>query len=113
MRPLVFFPSVAKEIGVDAAILFQVINQRIQDAVAFINDKTQHADFYKVQHNRVWVQFPYSEFGKRMPWICERTIKKIVQKLKKKEILLLERQTDSFGGNQANWYSVDHDALMF
>lgn len=112
VMPLAFFPSVAKKIGVDAAILYQIIVQQTGYAKDFIKDPTQKGDFYKVQDNRIWVQFPYSEFEKMMPWVCERTIVNIVQKLKKKGTLLLERQTDSFGGNQANWYSVDHDALM-
>jgi hypothetical protein len=111
MRPVLFFPSIAKKIGVDSAILFQLINQRIHDAMVFLKDKTQSADFYKVQDDKVWVQFSYSEFEKSMPWVCERTIKRIVKTLKQKRILLLERQTDYFGGNLANWYSVNHEEL--
>ena len=111
MRPLMFFPSIAKKIGVDSAILFQLINQRTHDAMDFLKDEAQHADFYKVQNNRVWVQFSYSEFERMMPWVCGSTIKRIVKKLKQMGALFSAAQIDSFGGHEANWYSVDWGAL--
>lgn len=107
MRPLGFYPSVAKQVGVDSAILFQIIIQRVDGAMLFLRDKTQSADFYKVQDGRVWVQFPYSEFEKMMPWVSASTIKRVIRNLKQKGMLLFERQMDSVRGNQANWYSVN------
>ncbi len=107
MMPLAFFPSVAKKVGVDAAVLLQIIVQQTGYAEAFISDPMQKGDFYKVQDSRIWVQFPYSEFEKKMPWVSGSTIKRIIKNLTQKGALLLERQTDSLGGNQANWYSVD------
>lgn len=106
MMPLAFFPSVAEKVGVDAAILFQLIAQRTGYAEDFIKDSLQKGDFYKIQENRIWVQFPYSEFEKMMPWASASTIKRIIKNLTQKGALLLERQTDSLGGNKANWYSV-------
>ena len=104
-RPLFFFASTAKALGVNSAILYQLIVERTHHAEDFIKDPRQKGDFYQVRENKIWVKFSYAEFEEKMPWLSETTLKRIVRELKNKEILF-SKQLFVSDYDGTNWYHV-------
>lgn len=86
-RPLLIYPELAKEIGVNEAILLQQLNYWLK----------------RTTHN--YVHKTMEEWNKEIPFVSEITIKRTVKKLKDMGLIKVKRAVHT------QLYSIDFNKL--
>lgn len=92
-----FHPLIAKEVGVNAAVLFQNILFWVYKNAA--NNKHKHGDFY-------WTYNSRQAFSKMFPYFTERQIAHALQKLESAGFIITG-QFNKAGFDKTLWYTVD------
>lgn len=95
--PLIIIPSLAKKIGLNEAILLQQIH--------FWIGKKKH---YKDGH--YWVYNTYDEWLNQFPFWSKSTIRRAINSLEKKE-LLITGNYNKLQIDNTKWYTINYDTL--
>lgn len=99
--PLQVLPSLAKEIGLNEAIILQQVHYWITDKEKR-RDKKSHID------GKYWVYNSYPEWRQQFPFWSDDTIYRAVKNLESRG-LLVSMQTNSY--DRRKWYTIDYTAL--
>lgn len=102
-QPLQVIPTLAAKLGINAAILLQQIHYWIKSA-------EESGDARKFKRGRWWTYNTYSDWQKQMPWLSESGIRKLVQKLKDKELVAVIKH-GSDARDHTLWYTINYDKL--
>lgn len=102
-HPLVILPSLAKEIGLNEAIILQQIHYWL-----VIAEKAK--DSSKFYEGRWWTFGTYVDWQEQFPWWSTDTVGRVVRKLEK-DGLLLSRKPDAKDWNQRKWYTIEYGKL--
>jgi len=102
-HPLVILPSLAKEIGLNEAIILQQIHYWL-----VIAEKAK--DSGKFYEGRWWTFGTYVDWQEQFPWWSIDTVGRVVRKLEK-DGLLLSRKPDAKDWNQRKWYTIEYGKL--
>lgn len=92
--PMMFYPSLAKEIGVNEAILFQELHYWLKESK-------------KVKNGKKWVCMTYDEIQERLSFFSVNTIKKIIKKLSDSNLILIDNFNES-KMEKTNWYTINY-----
>ncbi|WP_409300286.1 conserved phage C-terminal domain-containing protein [Peribacillus sp. SCS-155] len=95
--PLLILPSLAMKIGLNEAVLLQQVHYWL----------TQSPHFAK---GRRWVYNTYDEWNRQMPFWSYSTIKRIVNTLEKRGLLISDKFNYS-KMDQTKWYTIDYDKV--
>lgn len=95
--PLIILPSLAKEIGLNEAIMLQQIH--------FWIEKKKHK-----KNGRYWVYNTYDEWKEQFPFWSKATIRRTVTSLEKKNLII----TGNFNKlkiDNTKWYTINYEEL--
>ena len=96
-EPIFFLPTLAKELGINEAILLQKIH-------GWLQCKPHEAD------GRAWIYNTYKSWQEQLPFLSESTLKRTMKNLVDKGIVIINNfNTSKF--DKTNWYSIDYEAL--
>ena len=95
--PMMFYPSLAKEIGVNEAIFFQELHYWLMDSK-------------KVKNGKKWVCMTYDEIQERLNFFSLNTIKKIIKKLSASNLILIDNFNES-KMEKTTWYTINYKSL--
>lgn len=96
--PLLILPSLAKEIGLNEAIVLQQMH--------FWISKEKH-----FEDNRYWVYNTYDGWANQFPFWSRSTVIRTINSLEKRGIV----ETDNFNKmkiDQTKWYTINYKKLM-
>lgn len=93
--PLQVSPSLATAIGLDEALFLQQVHYWLKNS--------KHED-----QGRYWIFNTYEEWLEQLPFFSKRKLIRIVDDLRKQELLLV-RQASGF--DRKNWYSINYEAF--
>lgn len=99
--PLLVYPSLAKAIGLNEAIVLQQIHY-------WLKKNTEAKRNFRDGH--YWVYNSYSEWQNQFPWWSERTLKRIFMSLEKSGYLISGRY-NSYKLDRTKWYRIDYRKL--
>ena len=95
--PIFFLPTLAKEIGLNEAILLQKIH-------GWLQCKPHEAE------GRCWIYNTYKSWQEQLPFLSEKTIKRTIKNLADKGIVIINNfNTNKF--DKTNWYSINYNTL--
>lgn len=97
--PLQVLPSLAKEIGLNEAIVVQQIHYWTRIS------KNERDGF-------VWVYKTYDEWKKEFPFWSIRTIKRIFKELEDDELLFSSKILNKAGYDRTKWYRINYEKLV-
>jgi len=101
--PLVILPSLAKEIGLNEAIILQQIQYWIK-----IKEKTQSKmGFYD---NQYWIYNTIEEWEEQFSFWSKNTIKRTFNKLKEMNLILVEK-FNKHKWDHTKFYTINYDEL--
>lgn len=92
--PITFYPTLAKEIGVNEAILFQELQYWLTESALEKN-------------GRKWVCMTYDEIQERLSFFSVHTIKRIVKKLSASNLILIDNFNE-LRMDKTNWYTINY-----
>lgn len=92
--PLQVLPTLAKEIGLNEAIVVQQLHYW---------SLTKEPD----DRGEVWVYNTLAEWLEQFPWLSEATLRRVIARLKKRGLIEVKRQ----GQDRTNHYRIDYDRL--
>lgn len=95
-------PSLAAEIGLNEAIFVQQLHWRIQNNECYYHN------------NRLWWYHTQENWVEVFPYWSEATVKRIIQSLRKKNILSIEKLSKDVLGkpsDRTNWFSINHESI--
>lgn len=96
-EPIFFLPTLAKELGLNEAILLQKIH-------GWLQCKPHEAE------GRCWIYNTYKSWQEQLPFLSERTIRRTIKNLTDKGIIIINNfNTSKF--DKTNWYSIDYNTL--
>lgn len=95
--PLMVSPLLAKEIGLNEAIVLQQIHYWVQKQINF-------------EDGRYWVYNSYEEWMKQFPFWSLSTVKRIFRSLEDSE-LILSNNFNKLRIDKTKWYSVNYDKI--
>ncbi|MED3782831.1 DnaD domain protein [Geobacillus stearothermophilus] len=96
-KPLVILPSLAKEIGLNEAIILQQLHYWIQESN---NERDGHR----------WVYNTYEDWQKQFPFWSIRTIRRTIKNLENKGIVISD-YLNSMKIDKTKWYRIDYERL--
>jgi hypothetical protein len=96
--PLQVLPSLATRIGLNEAIIVQQVHY-------WLNPR--HNENYS--NGRHWVYNTYDQWGEQFPFWGKNTIRRSIESLEKKKILISYMKPNSF--QNIKYYTVDYDQL--
>ncbi len=96
-NPLVIIPSLAVKIGLNEAIFLQQLHYWI------LRSKS-------VYQNKRWTYKTTREWHKELPFLSVRTIERVIQKLKEKN-LIVSKKLSSDKDNHTSYYTIDYERL--
>ncbi|MDY7965424.1 DnaD domain-containing protein [Bacillus thuringiensis] len=96
-EPLIVLPGLAKAIGLNEAIFLQQVHYWLNKS----------KNFYDGYH---WVYNTYDEWLKQFPFWSSATLRRIINKLEKKG-LLIKGNYNKLKIDQTKWYRIDYDLL--
>lgn len=91
-------PSLAIAIGLNEAIFLQQVQYWL-------------AGSKHVHDGRRWIYNTYEDWTKQFPFWSERTIKRIVDDLRNRDVLLTRSDLNQHPFDRTLWYSIDYEAL--
>lgn len=68
------------------------------------NERTNH----NFRDGFYWTYNSYKDWQKTFPWWTERTVKKIIRELEKKDVLISTDQFNDSKMNKTKWYRIDY-----
>jgi hypothetical protein len=92
-----FSPTLAKLIGLEEAIMTQLLHLNLIKKGIKREDKT-------------WFNISYEQWERVVPCTSRVTIKRKIQKLSKDNIIIT-KQFHDYNSNNANWYSINYTKL--
>src|SRR5690625_929921 len=95
--PLLVLPSLAKEIGLNEALVLQQIQY-------WLGKKLNYED------GRYWVYNTYEGWAEQFPFWSVSTIRRILGKLEK-DGLVISGNYNKMGADRTKWYSIDYEKL--
>lgn len=95
--PLIVLPSLAKEIGLNEAIMLQQIH--------FWIGKEKH-----YRDGRYWVYNTYDEWLEQFPFWSLSTLKRTITSLSNKKLIIIGNFNKA-KFDKTNWYTINYDAL--
>lgn len=95
--PMMFTPSLAKEIGVNEAIFYQELHYWLIDSK-------------KVKNGRKWVCMTYDEIQERLSFFSVHQIKKIIKKLSDSNLILIDNFNE-LRMDKTKWYTINYNSL--
>lgn len=96
-----FSEIVAKDVGVEEAIMFNNINFWIN------KNRGKKNHFHK---GKDWMYCSVREFKDRYPFWTEAKIKRILRNLKKKDYILIDT-FNRYGPDKTKWYTISEKGL--
>lgn len=96
-RPLIIMPKLAAQIGLTEAIFLQQLHYWL--------DKSSHK-----KEGHIWIYNTVKEWQEQFPFWSESTIRRIVEKLEKNELII----TGNFNKlpiDQTKWYRINYEKL--
>ncbi|TCK03277.1 UNVERIFIED_ORG: replication initiation and membrane attachment protein [Anoxybacillus amylolyticus] len=96
-KPLVILPSLAKEIGLNEAIVLQQLHYWLQESN---NERDGHR----------WVYNTYEDWQKQFPFWSIRTIRRTIKNLENKGIVISD-YLNSMKIDKTKWYRIDYERL--
>ncbi len=96
--PLQVLPSLAVKIGLNEAIFLQQLHY-------WLNASKHEAD------GKRWIFNTYQEWVDQFPFFSERTIKRIVERLKELSLIETTKQLNRDKFNHTLWYTIDYEQL--
>lgn len=96
-NPLVLLPSLAKNIGLNQAIVIQQIHYWLQASKTKINDKK-------------WVYNTIDEWLEQFPFFSRSTLERTISSLVKDGFLIVEKLS-TFKSDRTNYYTIDYVKL--
>ncbi|QOR83826.1 DnaD domain protein [Geobacillus stearothermophilus] len=96
-KPLVILPSLAKEIGLNEAIVLQQLHYWLQESN---NERDGHR----------WVYNTYQDWQKQFPFWSIRTIRRTIKNLENKGIVISD-YLNSMKIDKTKWYRIDYERL--
>ncbi|MED3747587.1 DnaD domain protein [Geobacillus stearothermophilus] len=96
-KPLVILPSLAKEIGLNEAIILQQLHYWLQESN---NERDGHR----------WVYNTYEDWQKQFPFWSIRTIRRTIKNLENKGIVISD-YLNSMKIDKTKWYRIDYERL--
>jgi hypothetical protein len=103
-NPLVILPKFAKLIGLQEAIFLQQLHYWLMNY--FNNKKYDHCI-----EDKWWIWNSYEEWQEQMPWWSERTIRRIIKRLRDKGLIIAKDALGDDKFNRSLWYTIDYDLL--
>lgn len=95
--PIQVLPNLAKEIGLNEAIILQQIHYWLN------NSKHNH-------EGKCWIYNSYKEWQKQFPFWSNATIRRAISSLEKQN-LLVTGNFNKAGFDKTKWYTIDYDVL--
>ncbi|KYC82614.1 hypothetical protein [Bacillus licheniformis] len=95
--PLIVIPSLAKEIGLNEAIVLQQVHYWLKSSG-------------KKRDGRKWIYNTYDEWLEQFPFWSKNTLIRTVEKLEKSGILITGNYNKA-KYDKTKWYSIDYDRL--
>ncbi|ABO68197.1 DnaD domain protein [Geobacillus thermodenitrificans] len=96
-KPLIILPSLAKEIGLNEAIILQQLHYWLQES-------DNKRDGYR------WVYNTYEDWQKQFPFWSIRTIRRTIKNLENKGIVISD-YLNSMKIDKTKWYRIDYERL--
>lgn len=96
-HPLVVLPSLAKEIGLNEAIMLQQIH--------FWISKRKH-----FKDGRYWVYNSYDSWAEQFPFWSKSTIIRILKRLEDRELIVVGNY-NRLKIDQTKWYTVNYEKV--
>lgn len=94
--PLIVYPSLAKDIGLNEAIIVQQINYWLQRSNKFKN-------------GHKWIYNTYEAWEKQFPFWSNATIRRTIQRLEKLGILLSTSEYNRMKIDRTKWYTINYE----
>lgn len=95
--PMIVLPSLAALVGLEEAVFLQQVHYWTASQGQEIN-------------GRRWVYNTRQQWIEQMPWLSERTLSRMISKLKDDGVLLVEQLSDN-AMIKTNYYAIDYQAL--
>ncbi len=97
-EPLQVLPSLAAKIGLNEAIMLQQIHYWLRKSK-------------NVRDGKPWIYNTYAEWEKQFPWWSNRTIKRIVDKLRSDGLIETTSKYNKLNIDQTLWYTINYEKL--
>lgn len=96
--PIAFLPSLAVRVGVDEAIFLQQLHYWLERSS-------------NVEDGERWVYNTYGGWAEEFPFWSEATVRRIIDKLKKLDLLITSSAFNKFPGDRTTWYRINYERL--
>lgn len=96
--PLVISPTLAKELGLNEAIILQQLHYWLQ--------KSDH-----IHEGKKWIYNSYPSWVEQFPFWSEITIKRTITSLETKGFIISDN-FNKLGFDRTKWYTINYDLLM-
>ena len=103
-----FCDKLAELIGVNGAIVVSKAENYLQ---AFQRTEEDMENSMHYRNGRWWVFNSYAKWHSIIPYLSERTIKRVFKDLVERKILLVDKERTDLEYNNPNWYTVNYDKL--
>ncbi len=100
-QPLVVNVDLAEKIGLHESIILQQLHYWIE------MNKNAKRNFHKGHY---WTYNSYSEWGKQFPFWSEITVKRLILKLEKMGLLIVDN-FNKLKIDRTKWYRIDYEKL--
>lgn len=97
-RPLIVLPSLAREIGLNEAIVLQQIH-------FWLNKKVNYED------GEYWVYNTYEDWANQFPFWSQSTVRRILNKLEK-DGLLKSANYNKLKVDRTKWYTINYEKVV-
>ena len=94
--PLIIYPSLAKDIGLNEAIIVQQINYWLQRSS-------------KLKDGHKWIYNTYEAWEKQFPFWSNATIRRTIQRLEKIGVLLSTSKYNRMKIDRTKWYTINFE----
>ena len=95
--PIQVLPKLAKEIGLNEAIILQQIHY-------WLNQSSHNRDGKK------WIYNTYDDWNKQFPFWSVMTIRRVINSLEKQKLILIANYNKA-GFDKTRWYSIDYSVV--
>lgn len=96
--PLLVLPTLATLIGLNEAIVLQQVHFWLEV-------------YGQPRGDRKWIWKTLEQWQKDFPWWSEPTIRRVVDNLETRKLLVSTDLWNASGGDRTKWYSIDYWAL--
>lgn len=97
--PLQVLPSLATAIGLNKAIVLQILHQELMSNPVTIEGKH-------------WFRSSYENWKKKFPFWSEKTIRRIFHELEKEGLVISTMKFNNCKLDKTKWYTVNYEKLQ-